>query len=141
MAVNATSPRLDPCTVTDAEPVPALFSRRITLIDPESTEEACDMLPDRSPAVTVTRRVPPAPCPVRHRIDVSDSHSVASHPVCPDRTMAVNATSPRPDPCTVTETVPMPALFSRRITLIDPKSTENACDRLPDRSSAVNTTR
>jgi hypothetical protein len=38
MAVNATSPRLDPCTVTDAEPVAALFSRRIMLIDPRSTE-------------------------------------------------------------------------------------------------------
>jgi len=141
MAVNATSPRLDPCTVTDADPVPALFSRCITLIDPKSTENACDMLPDRSPDVTVTRLVPPDPCPVRHLTDVSDSHSVPSHPVCPECAMAVNATSPRLDPCTVTDADPVPALFSRRITLIDPKSTENVCDRLPDRSPTVNTDR
>jgi len=141
MAVNATSPRLDPCTVTDADPVPALFSRRITLIEPKSTENACDMLPDRSPDVTVTRLVPPDPCPVRHLTDVSESHSVPSHPVCPDRTMVVNATSPRLDPCTVTDTDPVPALFSRRITLIDPKSIEYACDMLPVPIPAVTTMR
>jgi len=133
MAVYSTSPRFSPCTVTEADPVPALFSRRVTLIDPRSTENACDMLPDRCPVVTVTRRVPAAPCPVKHLTDVSDSHSVPSHPVCPDRIMAVNATSPRLDPCTVTEADPVPALFSRRITLIDDTSIEKTCDMLPDR--------
>jgi len=46
MAVNATSPRLDPCTVTEDDPIPALFSRRITLNDFKSIENACDRLPD-----------------------------------------------------------------------------------------------
>jgi len=137
MAVNATSLRLDPCTVNEADPVPALFSRRITLNNPKSIENACDMLPDRSPEVNNIRRLAPAPCPVRHRMDVSDSHSVPSHPVCPDRTMAVNATSPRLDPCTVTAADPVPALFSRRITLSKTKTPEKACDRVPDRSPTV----
>ena len=42
----------------------------------------------RSPAVIATRRVPRAPCPTMHLIDVSDSHSVASHPVCPSRALS-----------------------------------------------------
>ena len=98
-------------------------------------------VPDRSPAVIVTRRLPAADRPTRHRTDVSDSHSVPSHPVCPDRTIAVCATSPRPAPCTVTDPDPVPALFSRRITLIDPTSTEYPSDILPDRSPAVIVTR
>ena len=53
-----------------------------------------------------------------HRTDVSDSHSVPSHPVCPSRAIAVYATSPSPAPCTVTDVDPVPARFPLRITLI-----------------------
>jgi len=112
-AVNATSPRLDPCTVTDADPVPAWFKRRAKLTLLASIEYPSDMLPKRSPAVTVVRRVPPAPCPTRHRTDVSESHSVPSHPVCPIRPSAVKATGPMIDPCTVTDVDPIPARFKR----------------------------
>jgi hypothetical protein len=112
-AVNATSPSPAPCTVTDADPVPAEFDRRNTLTLPESKEIATDVLPLRSPAVIIIRRVPRTPWPTRHLIDVSDSHSVPSHPVCPIRPAAVNATSPKPDPCTVTKTDPVPTPLAR----------------------------
>ena len=56
-----------------------------------STEYTCVPLPDRSPAVITTRRVPRAPCPTMHLNDVSDSHSVLSHDVCAIRDDAVYA--------------------------------------------------
>jgi hypothetical protein len=81
--VYVTRPMLDPCIVTDADPVPARFPRRVTLISPMSTDHTWDILKPRSPIVITTRRVPRAPCPTMHLIEVSDSHSVASHPVWP----------------------------------------------------------
>jgi hypothetical protein len=43
--VCVTSPMLAPCTVTDADPVPARFCRRITLKAPTSTDHPCVTLP------------------------------------------------------------------------------------------------
>ena len=51
-----------------------------------------------SPAVTTVRRVPRTPWATRHRTEVSDSHSVPSHPVCPPRPIAVGPARPSPDP-------------------------------------------
>eukprot|EP00961_Rhodomonas_salina_P244129 3298794-Rhodomonas_salina.1 len=64
------------------------------LIPPTSVEYTAVALPTRSPAVTDTRRVPLTPLTTRHRIDVSDAHSVPSHPVCPSRTPPVYALRP-----------------------------------------------
>ena len=111
IAVKAISPSPAPCTVTDADPVPAEFVRPFTLIDPTSADHAWLMLVACSPTVIATRRVPKAPWPVRHLSDVSDSHSVPSHPVIPSRPIAVKAISPSPAPCTVTDVEPVPALF------------------------------
>jgi len=132
---------LAPCIVTDADPFPARFCRRITLNDPESTDHACVTLPPRSPAVITIRRVPRPPCVTRHLTDVSDSHSVASHPVCPSRARTVYVTSPMLAPWIVTDAEPVPARFCRRITLNDLKSTDHACVTLPPRCPAVITTR
>ena len=77
------SPMLDPCTVTDDEPVPTRFWRRITLSPPRSDDHACEALPPRSSTVIIICRVPRAPCPTTHFNDVSDSHSVDSHAVRP----------------------------------------------------------
>ena len=107
MPVYVTSPMLDPCTVTDAEPVPARLPRRVMLSPATSADHPCVTLPPRSPVVITTRRVPRPPCPTMHRTDVSDSHSVASHPVCPSLTTPVYATSPMLDPCTVTDAEPV----------------------------------
>ena len=51
-------PSPDPCTVTDPDPVPPLLALVIMLAAALSTEYASDMLPDVSPTVMVTRRVP-----------------------------------------------------------------------------------
>jgi hypothetical protein len=52
---------LDPCTVTDADHVPARFTQRVALKIPVLTEYASDMLPTRPPAVITIRRVPQVP--------------------------------------------------------------------------------
>ena len=140
-SVNASSPRPAPCTVTDADPVPARLSRRSVLMLPKSTEYAPDMLPVLSPDVMLTRLVPPAPCPAMHLTDVSDSHSVPSHPVWPDRAIPVKPARPRFEPCTVTGADPVPCMFPRDIILTEPGLTENASDMLPTRSPAVIATR
>jgi hypothetical protein len=46
-----------------------------------------------SATVITSRRVPRAPCVTLHFIDVSDSHSVASHPICPSRGRPVCGTT------------------------------------------------
>ena len=62
MAVRETSPSPAPCTVTDADPVFALLTPCTTLKSPpKSIETAMLPVPDRSPTVITTRRVPPAP--------------------------------------------------------------------------------
>ncbi len=109
--VLLTSPMLAPCTVIDAEPVPARFCRRITLNAPTSTDHPCVLLPPRSPTVITIRRVPQAPCVTLHLTDVSDSHTVASHPVCSPRARPVCGRNPMPAPCTVTDASPDPAPF------------------------------
>ena len=106
-----------------------------------SKETKEDTDPDRSPAVITTRRVPPDPCPTMHLTDVSDSHSVPSHPVSPVRVIPVYVTSPRLAPCTVTDADPVPARLSRCSVLMLPTSTEYPSDMLPPRSPAVITTR
>jgi hypothetical protein len=110
---------LDPCTVSIAEPVPAWLTRRNTRSPPMSTDHPWLALPSRCPAVITTRRVALAPCPTRHRTDVSDCHCVPSHPVCPWRIFAVYETIPMLDPCTIIDADPVPAwLACRRNTLI-----------------------
>ena len=59
-----------------------------------------------------------------HLTDVSDSHSVPSHPVAPVRVIPVYVTSPRLAPCTVTDADPVPARLYPRLKLIDPTSIE-----------------
>ena len=141
VAVYATSPSPDPCTVTDADPVPARFPPPTTLTQPESADHAWLRLPDLSPTVIATRRVPRAPCPPRHLTDVSDSHSVPSHPVCPSRPIAVKTIRPMPPPCTVTDVDPVPPLLYPRVKLSPPPSIEYAADPLPVRTPVVSITR
>ena len=56
--VKAASPSPPPCTVTDDDPVPARFKRRVKLTDAKSTLIAAVKLPLRIPAVITTRLVP-----------------------------------------------------------------------------------
>src|SRR6056300_729219 len=141
LPVYAMMPMLAPCTVTDAEPVPARLLRRAMLSPAMSVDQPSDTLAPRSPAVITTRRVPRAPCPTMHLIDVSDSHSVASHPVCPSRALPVYATSPMLAPCSVTDAEPVPARLLRRAMLSPAMSVDQPSDTLAPRSPAVITTR
>jgi len=142
LPVLCTVPMLDPCTVIEADPVPARFPRRDMLIPPVSTDHAWLTLPALPPAVITTRRAPDAPCPTLHLTDVSDSHPVDSHPVCPIRPLLVCDTSPMLDPCTVIDAAPVPARFCRRVALTPPPmSDDHACVTLPPRAPAVITTR
>jgi hypothetical protein len=106
---------LDPCMVIIVEPVPARLPRILALSQAASVDHADDTLPCPWPTVINTSRVPSVPCPIMHRTDVSDCHSVPSHPVCLWRMFAVYETSPMLDPCTVIDADPVPARLVRRI--------------------------
>ena len=87
------------------------------------------MLSPRSPTVTRVCAVPRVPCPpTMHRTDVSDCHSVPSHPVCPPRPITVITASPSPDPCTVTDADPVPAPFACTILDIELSSYDTCSD-------------
>ena len=130
-----------PCTVTDVEPVPARLPRRVKLTPFASIDQTPVTLPTR-PAVVITDRLDPLdPRPDRHLTDVSDSQSVASHPVCPTRPLTECVTTPSPAPCTVTDAPPVPARFVLRTTLSPPTSTDHVLVKLPRLSPTVITTR
>ena len=92
LTLEATDPNRDPITVTLDDPLPTLFMHSTVLlklveVSPKKTSalQPAVKLPDLSPAVIVTRRVPRIPTPTMHLTAVSDSHPVASHPVNPAR--------------------------------------------------------
>jgi hypothetical protein len=128
---------LDPCTVTDADPVPARLLFRTMLNPAVSIDQPSVDVPCRAPAVMITRRVPSAPLPVRHLTAVSDCHSVASHPVLLFRKLVVYASSPIPAPATVSDTDPVPARFLRVNADVSPTLYVMLSDMEPLRSPTV----
>jgi hypothetical protein len=141
-AVRLTAPILDPTRVKIlvVKASGGLFKMRILERLGIPKEYTAVLLPFISAAVITKRKVPRAPCPNMHRTDVSDAHFVPSHPVCPDRTITVKATSPTPAPCTVTDVDPVPALFAPRNKML-PTSTDNAMLPVPTLSHVVIKTR
>ena len=107
-------PRLPPCNVTDPDPVPPRFDFFCPLSVPASNDIPMLPVPNLLSSVATTRRVPFAPLPTRHRTDVSDSHSVPSHPVSPDRTIDVYPARASPAPRTVTDPDPVPPRLLHR---------------------------
>jgi hypothetical protein len=108
-SVYVVNPKLVPCTVTLADPVPARFTRAVMLNVGSSIDHASVTVPTRSPAVNIIRRVPRTPCDVRQRTDDSDHHSDASQAVSIIRMASVYVVSPKLVPCTVTLADPVPA--------------------------------
>jgi len=104
-----------------------------------SVDHACVTLPDRSPAVTTARLDPCTLCPSLHLTEMSETQSVASHPVCPCRARPVNAILPMLAPCTVTEANLFTCRLTNCMTLKPGTSVDHACVTLPDRSPAVTT--
>ena len=141
LAVCRTTPMSAPCTVIDLDPVPARFDLRVVLAMGISSDTAIVKLPPLCPTVITDRRLRPAPCPVRHTTDVSDSQSVPSHPVCPSRPRVVDAASPSPAPCNRTAVMPDPPWLPRPATLTPPTSNDHAADALPPRIPLVITAR
>jgi hypothetical protein len=125
------SPRFAPCIVTRIEPVETPFDRPTTLSTGPDTENTALTLPTLPCTLTDTRWLPDVPCPTLHRIHVSDSHAVTSHPVRPTRAAPVDTSSPIPAPTTVTLADPVAARFVGRITLNAPRSTDCAIVTLP----------
>ena len=109
-AESDTEDKLAPCKVTPSTPVDTPFARLTRL----KLARSKDMPPLPLPALlaeTDTRRLPIAPCPVWHRVDVSDNHAVRSHPVSPTRSAAVYVAAPMLAPCTVMLADPVAAAF------------------------------
>ena len=131
---------LAPCTVTDADPVPARFCLRITLSPPKSIDQDSVMLSPFSASVIMSLRDPRNPPDTRHLTDVWDFHSVASQPDTPIHPFKVYTIKAMFAPCTVTDADPVPARFCRRERLSDGMSTDQACVTLPFRSPTVITT-
>ena len=94
--VSDPSPKLAPCTVMLADPVPARLARLAWLIPLGSIEKEPDRHPACRPAVSVARWLPATPRPPLHLTDVSDSHVDRSHPV------------PQGLPAGVYDLIPMP---------------------------------
>jgi hypothetical protein len=104
----------------------------VTLDDPEAirfirppddtvNEDAADsnaeMLPVRSPADTVIRRLTATDDQPRLANELSDVHSVASHPVTPCRGPELELASPKSAPRNVAEAEPVATPFPRAIPL------------------------
>ena len=132
---------LSPCTVSDCVPTVIWFTTRNALKPANSNENASDTVPNRPWKVIDARRVPDTPCPTLHLIDVSDTHSVASHPVCPSRPRPVYPAFPMLVPCTVIDADPTANRFNDDSTLSPIMSVDIDSVTLPDRSPAVITTR
>ena len=135
------SPNLAPCTLKLVDPVPAALARRSTLPMGMPTLYPALPLPARKPAVSERKRLWNRPWPVRHRVDVSDSHAVPSQAVRPALTPHEYPESPIPDPMTVTLLDPDAATFLRLAVLTDPRSVECPTDTLPIRTPDVITAR
>ena len=82
-ALKPESPKLAPCTVTLLVPVAAALAPRTTLAAPCPKDRLRDTLPARAPTVVVTFRLGPMLAAPWQRVDVSDSHLVASQAVDP----------------------------------------------------------
>ncbi len=125
-----------PYTVTLADPVP-WFALPTTLNAPMSLDIPSVMLPTRPPTVIITRELPFAMTPTRHLTELSDPHTVTSHPLTPVDPPAVPPAAPNPAPCTVTLIDPVPATFRLPITLNLPESALYTSVRLPTEPPTV----
>jgi hypothetical protein len=130
-----------PYTVTDSDPVLALFARPKLLADPATNEWPSDALPARPPVLRCTRRLPPTPAPTSPRTELSDSHVVPSHAVLPTRPPKVLDHAPKLAPAIVTLLDPVPAALARTAVLTQLDSTEYTPLALPARLPTLATIR
>ena len=78
-------PNEEPFKVTVTDESAELLIERLSRTEPALNDTASVIVPSRLLDVTAACSVPDTPRPTLHLTDVSDAHSVASHPVCPSR--------------------------------------------------------
>ena len=140
-ALDAYVPNPDPLTVTLTLPVLKTFIR-ITLETRCASYDAASLIdPVLMPAVTDTWRVPPVPRAARHITELSDTQSDASHADAPTRPATLDPYNPKPDPATVTLTLPVPPAFPLTILLSNDASYERTPLNVPARTPIVTPTR
>ena len=132
---------LAPCTVMLSEPDPPALLRRVTLIEPTSSEKDPLRLDTDAPPLSLTTRLPFNNCPIPQRNDVSDNQPVLSHAVTPTRTDPQKDTPPKFDPCTVTLVDPDDPAFTRARMLNTPASEESTLVKLPKATDEVTSIR
>ncbi len=98
-------------------------------------------LPALTPDVTNSLSDPSAPFATKHRTDVSDTHSLASHPVPPIRPDWLDSQLPIPPPCTVTDVLPVPGRLATSTLDDDGRSADTASVIDPARAPTVISTR
>ena len=139
--VYVVEPILAPCTVTLADPVAGRFVCLAALSEAKSTENTLVRLPTSNPVVNDVRKVPCTIWLAWHRIDVSDSQLVRSHPVENNCNAPVYSASPMLAPCKVTLADPVAARFVCLATLSLAESAEYTSVKLPTRNPAVSDVR
>jgi len=116
-----------PCNVTLTEPLGGVFARRGRLIRPEMMDEASVILPDNTPAVRDSRRVPNTPDPLLQLTQESDCQSLASHLLPPSLPTPLYIIMPSPAPYTVTLDDPEAARFAAKAILTLADGPDTAC--------------
>ena len=110
-------PKLPPCTVKLADPVPPAFTRRIELTPLDPNDIPLLTLPDLAPRVRATKTLPPRSWLDRHRAEVSDSQALRSQDVRPTRALKLLPQDPALDPYSVKLADPVPTSLARIIEL------------------------
>ena len=119
------SPMPIPATVIPIDPVEnALPSMLVLIFDDPSAEKPSVTLPLSKPAVVVTRRLIPVTPLLKHLVDLSESHDVASQDVSPVEMPGDLDASPKLDPCTVSITAESDAAFEPKDILTDTASVD-----------------
>ena len=99
-------------TVIPIDPVEnALPTTRVLIFDSPSAGKPSVTLPLSKPAVTVTRWLIPITPLLKHLVEESDCHGVASHDVSPVEMPGDFDASPKLDPCIVSITAEFDAAF------------------------------
>ena len=127
------SPMLAPSIVTLVDPVPPTLPRRMMLTACSPTVNPSDLLPVRSPLVTIIWRLFVAPWTDWHRTDVSESHADVSHAVLPFTIRSEKAVRPTPSPDIVTLIEPVAAVLDRHKALLLPTTVDRPSETLPTR--------
>ena len=134
-------PMLVPTSVTIDDPVAATLARNTRLAWPLSNVYAAERLPTRDPTLIETRRLPRTLDPVKHTIEVSDSHTLRSHDVCPKADEAEYLARPNELPFTVTIAPPVAAWLTRNKLLAPTESVEYAAVTLPTSRPTLSSSR